>query len=156
MEIAGGTLFFALYLFQVLRLYNRAKKHHNYLYRKYQVTFVIQSICILVGIVASVLYHTLLFYNRENAVSVDLSMGIRILQYASLIIPVFTMSMVMRPMDLFAEFNMYPEQLSRVSIVQYTRFNYNRFENNPQINQSNERGLFGLSSSRMSTNNERD
>ena len=78
-EIVGGTFFFTLYLFQVLRLYNRAKKKHNYLYRKYQVTFIIQSICILLGIAASVLYHLLLFYNRENAVSFGISMGIRAL-----------------------------------------------------------------------------
>lgn len=58
----------------------------------------------------------------------------------------------MKPKDLFDEFNMYPEQLKRVSCMQYTYHNYNRFLGEEEsLHHENETGLFNIGNRNEST-----
>ena len=43
------------------------------------------------------------------------------------------MCFVSKPRDLFCTFNKFPDQLSRVSVMQYFKINYSRFRTNDQL-----------------------
>ena len=51
------------------------------------------------------------------------------------VMPSFGVTLTLKPCDTFREFNMYPEQLSRVSVMQYAHHHYNRFRTAHEVNQ---------------------
>ena len=52
----------------------------------------------------------------------------QIAHFIALSMPAFAICLVALPQDLFSEYNRFPEQLNRVSLLQYPRYNYTRFQ----------------------------
>ena len=58
-----------------------------------------------------------------------------IFHYVSLFLPAVALVFLTEPKDHFAEYNIYPEQIHRVSVFQYEHINYNRFRTVEEIHE---------------------
>ena len=54
---------------------------------------------------------------------------LRYSHYCVIALPTFVICFIYLPQDFYAEFNMYPEQIDRVSIVQFSKYNYSASDN---------------------------
>lgn len=123
----GSLTMFIIYLFAVTRLVHWAKKRHNYLYKQYRRQFILQSVLMLIAILASNIYNINMYLIKIKVDNLGSSVLVRMLLYLAIVVPPFAISMANRPRDLFSEFNRYPEQLQRVSSLQYKTHYYGRF-----------------------------
>ena len=146
----GISLSFVLiYLFSACYFFNYARRYRNFVYKQNRVMYLTQAICILIGTSSSIVLH-ILIANSKCYMTFE-SFSTRLLTTVSLVVPSFTISLTLKVEDAFSEFNIYPEQLKRVSVMQYAQHNYNRFPTDcRQPRFSNEKGIFGLGT-RLST-----
>ena len=86
---------------------------------------MIQAICILIGVSSSITLSLLIARSKSYIYFENFST--RVMTFVSVVVPSFTISLTLKPEDTFKEFNMYPEQLKRVSAMQYAYRNLSRF-----------------------------
>ena len=140
-----------LYLLSACYFFYYARRYRNFVYKQNRVMYLIQAICILIGTSSSIVLH-ILIANSKCYMTFE-NFATRLMTTVSLVVPSFTISLTLKPGDAFREFNIYPEQLKRVSVMQYAHHNFNRFRmagNGDQPRYSNEKGIFGLGT-RLST-----
>ena len=107
-----------------------ARKYQNYLYKKHKVALCCNFVIIMTGMISLLFYATLyvlseLTESHKWGHEYHGSTG-RLLHYISMIGPPTAINLFMKPFDHFATFNMYPEQLRKVSIVQHEISEYSR------------------------------
>ena len=142
-EIVRDTILFLMLGIAVTRLFFHAKKRVNLLYKEYRVTCAFQSILILFSVCISIAVNLIKVLDMSQDTSKQLENTERYMLYTSLLLPPFMISMFPAK-DLFSLFNKYPEQLMRVSSMQYSRINYNRFYETQEIFHIQENTLFGF------------
>lgn len=87
-------IIFIVFLASVSRLLHWAKRRQNYLFRKYHVFVMIQSIVILIGILASFFYNVAIFLRHIGMEDLAYrSLGVRILLYLATLVPPYVVSM---------------------------------------------------------------
>ena len=100
---------------------------------------------IILGIYSSVCDLT-----REIEIFEIRSWLLRLMEYFCIMLTPMAVCIIVMPKDLFCQFNMFPEQLSRVSIMQYLRINYRRFRTsdellaNPSFFFGKNKNMFGI------------
>lgn len=130
-DCANALCVYTWILVSIVRLGIATKRRHNYLYLKYRMRYLATSLLLLAGYGYSLAFNFLILYKGDAAdgSSFDVleNAGTRILYFLSVTLPTLAVTFFLSSHDLFAEYNRWPEQLSRVSSMQYTRFNYQRF-----------------------------
>ena len=139
------------YLITAYLFFFYAKRHRYFLYRKDRVRLFIQATLIIIGILSNIIYGIIILKNKSYFHYCNF--WIRLTGYTTLLIPPFGICFTFKPNDFFHKFNMFPEQLRRVSAMQYTYHNFDRFRweesesfssPNQQLKFSNEKGLLGI------------
>ena len=114
------------YLSTVYLFFFYTKRHRHFVYREDRVRLIVQACFIMIGILANITYGIMIL--KHNSYFHYGNFWTRLTGYATLLIPPFGICFTFKPNDFFHEFNMYPEHLRRVSVMQYTYHNFNRFE----------------------------
>ena len=121
-DIGRDVFVSAIFYIAVARLFRNARKRCNYLFREYWSTYLFQGIIILV---ASVLILSVnILRNVDGYTAPEEEKEYRILRCyllaAALVLIPFMISLL-QTRDNFRLFNRFPEQVERVSIMQYTK-----------------------------------
>ena len=122
-KVAVSVCILTLVLIQMVRFLRLAKHRQHYLYNKLRLNFVLQTTVLLAGLAANVYFDLMQFGDSDTHTYVH-SMVFRLVLYFTNTAPLIVVYFLAHPTDLFSVFNMYPEQLKRVSFFQYPNINY--------------------------------
>ena len=113
-----------IWTYSIWKLLKRLSKHLSYEYYKHRVMLILQGSVQVLGLFLGCIYCYFLYDYHADGVTEQMPKLSPVLHWVSSCGPCTVVCFIFRPDCLFEEFNAYPEQTKRISIVQYKRSDF--------------------------------